>query len=380
MNLHPLWGPFNEPAVCMSYGESATGKSTDGLRTHPSALWLSPPGGVKPAVATLGFQPAVQIVNTIEECIQWIPWAMKNGGVERWPAIGIDDGSILARNTAMLMEQSGKYVSRSGFIDGLRIFGDVAKLITQFCYLTRNAGMHASISFHERAPSTDPKSGEYFKGGPDIGSKNQTKHLPHIVDLCARARPGGSGTIWHGSFEIKEGNVDYHQKDRFGVAPASGPLNTGEILRIAGYPLKRLPGLEWMDEIAGRIFEHAIQATNRDQTIQVQTKWATDLLAKGVILPFVRWVLQDGLDRAEIVRRRRQEQLAILTSGRPSGSALGNLGALQAPVSGGPAGASGSETPLHGSPPNTWADPAPSTAALSKELQIATRQPLLRTS
>jgi len=299
---NPAFGPYGEPAFTVDYGNSGLGKSMDKLRTFPLGLYLAPPGGLKPAVQQLGYKPQTMVVQTLADC-HAAALDIHQRSLD-YEALVIDDASIILDNTATALAARYK--------NGIQLHGKVLEAVKAFRQLLRQMGLHAALNFHERQPAT--YDGEFFPGGPKLPSKGGTKEFPHIADLVTRAKREPNRRPWTGVYECDPHSVDYFQKDRFGVCPAVGPLNTGEILRGAGYTLRRLPGLEWMDEIAERIAAD-VESAGLDSRMTVGAEWARKLQGAQIALPHIAWVVQDGLDRAELRILRREQVLESLGLG-----------------------------------------------------------------
>jgi len=216
---NPAFGPYGEPAFTVDYGNSGLGKSMDKLRTFPLGLYLAPPGGLKPAVQQLGYKPQTMVVQTLADC-HAVALDIHQRSLD-YEALVIDDASIILDNTATALAARYK--------NGIQLHGKVLEAVKAFRQLLRQMGLHAALNFHERQPAT--YDGEFFPGGPKLPSKGGTKEFPHIADLVTRAKREPNRRPWTGVYECDPHSVDYFQKDRFGVCPAVGPLNTGEILR-----------------------------------------------------------------------------------------------------------------------------------------------------
>lgn len=308
------FGPYGEPAVVFDYGDLGAGKSIDKVKAFPNALFLVPPGGLKSAVSVLGFMPPnIRKVRTLYDCMNVIAQEfLAADGASRYPAVGIDDATIVCDDTLIAMKEMGIGSTRSGNDEPRLRYLELATLLKGLRAQLTSVGVHVLLNWHERKP-TEHK-GEHFPGGPETGSKSQTKTIAAIGDLVVRARLEQARVPWTSYYECKPGDLSYTYKDRFDLVGKRAPMNTGEILRQAGYWVPRLNGLEWMDEIAGQIADDVLQQTggavpsgaHRSGTLG---RWASHLLNQKVAVPFVRWVVQDGLDRAEIIAARHVKSM-----------------------------------------------------------------------
>ena len=100
-------------------------------------------------------------------------------------------------------------------------------------------------------------------------------------------------------------------KDRHGVTPDRAPMNTAEILRAAGYSIRRPPGLEWQEELVEALAsamtaDPSSEAALVQEAIELAREHTDDDL-------HIRWVLRDSLDRS-ILQRAKQNALAMFTA------------------------------------------------------------------
>lgn len=332
MPIRPAdWGPYGAPALSILYGESGTSKTTSAMRAHPTGYLFGPKGAFNPSVGTLGFalQPSqTRSCSNLWDALTLLTLAIGENVAlppeRQRPAVVLDDMTLLTKNTILAMKDSGQFTSRkTGKPDVWAIYGELADLIARFCYLTRNAGMHCVITGHESDPFTDD-DGKAWKGGLNVGSKNATKSFPYHGDLVIRSKAGPAPGVAGGApspefyfpahLECIPGGP-YYEKDRFEQAPTRGPMNYGELLRLAGYRLERLPSFEWMDDQVSVIVEALSADSQTVASAEFDLKrreWTTKLLNAGVAIPAARWVMQDAIDRIDIVRRKRAEVLASL--------------------------------------------------------------------
>ena len=94
------------------------------------------------------------------------------------------------------------------------------------------------------------------------------------------------------------------------------PMNTGEILRAAGYAIPRLPGLEWQDAVADKI----VAKINEGQ--DPMTVWSESwekLASQGVFNGHIYMALRDGLDRHAIQTKQSNGLKSLYTSGKTAG-------------------------------------------------------------
>jgi hypothetical protein len=120
--------------------------------------------------------------------------------------------------------------------------------------------------------------------------------FPAICDLVIRAAPEPDRKGWPYGYRCSGSDTNYITGDRHGVTPDHAPMNLAEILRAAGYVVRRAPGLEWQDEVVATLtdlFGKTAPEQHRDLMVAIVAK----MREKGRSDIHIRWVLRDALDR-----------------------------------------------------------------------------------
>lgn len=275
---------MQEPAVVCVYGPSGAGKTTDCAYAMPRAFFVATPAALKPAMSAVGFQPSSQQVweaPSIRALTQLLP---KLG--PEFDGVVVDDFTLLAERSFSLLEKK---------LSGFKLWGGLRDEVLDFRDACRVHKKHVILNAHESAPRT--KDGRFIKGGPKLPS-DLPETFPVQCDLVLRTfvEPSRKGA-WPVVYRCSPLDSSFTTKDRHSVTPDMSPMNIGEILRAAGYPLRRAPGLEWMDEVVEKIAQYAAQT---DPMLHGQ-------LAKQIIQTIhgqfsqnplhIRWALRDGFDR-----------------------------------------------------------------------------------
>lgn len=300
------FGPYGLPAVVLAYGRPKIGKTTDAIYSFPTALYFALPGALKAAASVVGVersQMAVAQPRTIPEATLLIQEATKLG---RFPAVVVDDLSLLAQATLAMFEQSA---GRNGYA----AWGYLRDSIIAFRDATRAAGLHVVLNAHERG--ADTVNGRYMPGGPKLPSKSLTEEVPVIADTVLRASVDTMRKPWPGVYLCDPTDATFLSGDRHSVAPKKGPMNIGELLRCAGYDIGRAPGLEWQAEVVAAGAQ-AILSGQEEKA--VLTKLVEHCQAQGYDPLHIRWCLRDILDRVTL----RRHQANVL-----DGFGLGPMGA-----------------------------------------------------
>jgi len=321
------FGPYGEPAVIVDYGDSGLGKTTGMLRSLPATYWMNRPGGLKPAISRCGYTPRHSDVETLWDCFRVLEQLYKecDGDLSRlwanFDGIGIDDLSVILESTA-------KHIKKQ--YSGWDVWTTLLDLVIEFRDIIRQQlGLHFLITAHEMPPGVDMKTGQRFMGGPEMPSKKHVRKLAHVADVTVRSAKEPGRLPHSGVWLCDPDDPDYHYKDRHSIAIKRGPMNAGELLREAGYPLRRLPGCEWFDDMAEEIAQGVMQKEGEPDLaawrVEVMRRVSGRLRADGVCDNHLLWVAQDGLDRAEFRMGRRSDvnRRLGLAGGDSSGAAGG---------------------------------------------------------
>lgn len=356
------FGPYNDPPFILKWGPSGAGKSIDDAKAvHETAIFIAAPsGGITSITANLKFTPKSQTVETLDEAA-----AVLNGLIALGPYTGpngqnpfraavFDDVSVLCKNQLLAEEAKGGGKSNQGKDDSRKLFLALSKKIQVLRYQLRKLRMFGLLNFHDKEPSVDAL-GNFHRGGPDLASVGQTESLIPIMDVCVRACMEMNRLPWVGVFECKaQTDAQRIYKDRYDVLPARGPLNTGELLRAAGFDMPY--PLPWMGPMTASICAEVEEAAAAGKTngangngaaviggamptalggsaavpgaavrLQVFSKWFVHLLNQGVPEHLAQWVCQDGLDRAEIKMARRVEKLASFGIAKQADGTFGSV-------------------------------------------------------
>lgn len=289
--------PFNGTnAVVALYGPSGVGKTTDLLFSFPSGLFVAPPGAIKPAHLVVGHVPDSTEASSIPEATKIV---RERGKDKRYDAIIVDDFSLLAESTVAQFEK--KY-------SGFKLWGALRDAVLEFRDTARHAGMHVVLTAHESTPRT--VNGVFVRGGPRLPGR-LPEDVPTACDLVLRAAFDQTRRGWHACYRCTIDDPSWVTKDRHGVTPDRAPMNTAELLRMAGYTIRRAPGLEWQEDLvqalATAMFEEPQSESNLvNEAIELaREKTDNDL--------HVRWVLRDSLDRAVLMRAKR-DVLSMFTT------------------------------------------------------------------
>jgi hypothetical protein len=251
-------------------------------------LFIAAPGAIKPAHHVVGHVPATDEAGTIPEATKLITALGKQN---KYDAVVVDDFSLLAEQTVIAIEKGG--------LTGLKLWGEIRKQIVEFRNAARHLGMHVILNAHESTPRTI--NGSFIRGGPRLPGR-MPEDLPTACDLVLRAVHEPNKRGWHAVYRCSIDDPNWVTKDRHGICPDPAPMNTSEILRAAGYRLRRAPGLEWQEEIVETLAHALVESPAEEADLM---KVALELCGKHTQNPLaIRWTMRDALDRAYLIRTR----------------------------------------------------------------------------
>lgn len=279
--------PFNgDNAVVAVYGPSGIGKTVDQLYSFPQGLFVAPPGALKPAEKVVGSIPDHTEAATIMDATKIVQAQAKSAG--KYDAIVVDDFSLLAESTIAVLEKK---------FTGFKLWGQLRDVVLEFRDVARHAGLHVVLTAHESSPKT--ANGLFVRGGPRLPGR-LPEDLPTACDLVLRAAFDSTRRGWHACYRCTIDDPNWVSKDRHGVTPDRAPMNVAEILRAAGYPIRRAKDSDWQEPIVEVLAKALFESPNEEKSLMEEAVGMCREHTKNDLL--VRWVMRDALDRAALMR------------------------------------------------------------------------------
>lgn len=277
---------MRDPTFSMLYGDLKAGKTADALACFPSAVYIAAPGALGAAESLWGFQqPKAYDLGTFKEAREF---------AEKIPAgtiaLVVDDATLIADRTAI-------YYRDVRHFSGFDLWGAVLSTAVQLRDSLRRRGVHVVMTSHSGGAYVE--NGIRHRGGPSFQGQARKK-LPAAADLLLRAeaRPG-DGFGWPMCYRTAP-HPDWLQGSRYNT-PDMAPMNLGEVLRLAGFQIPRIKGLEWQERVADAIANKLDVATlaDREKTKSV-LRFARDYALKQLTkdVRHADWAMRDGYDRA----------------------------------------------------------------------------------
>lgn len=284
----------HDPPFSIIYADLKAGKTSAVLAAYPRAVYIAAPGALAPAESVWGFEaPRPYDLETFKDVTKFA----ESLRPEHF-ALGIDDATLIADRTAGKLAREG--------LGGWDLWAAVLRQAIYMRDILRRKGIHIFFTCHPRAAHVE--NGVRLRGGPSFQGQCFSK-LPAAADflLRAEARAGAGGDLTNGSAALGWPMVfrtgyspDWVQGSRYNT-PDQAPMNVREVLRLAGFKLPRLPGLEWQeavaDQIARKLLEVGLGDSTKVKEVLLKAKDAC-LSRFSKTEAHVYWALQDGFDRA----------------------------------------------------------------------------------
>jgi hypothetical protein len=281
--MHGPTTPFG-----LIYGNSGLGKTTALLYAFPHGRFIAPPRCLDPARTVCGIalrkDQVFESVRTIMDVLR----VMRQR--DSRPLI-VDDLSIICEQTVKAIPSEANRYAK---------WEQIFSLIMEIRELALYRETPVFLSAHQREPHVND-AGTREIGGIDLQGKGRAR-LPAACNLVIHVVPGcrphkGS---WQTVCRVRPGSQDHmSSKDRYNILRDGTPFNLGEILRIAGLEIPRIPAVDsWADliEAAAGLYVESPKSLP-DILRNVHT-------TLGEESRFVRsWVIQDFIDRAEILMK-----------------------------------------------------------------------------
>lgn len=290
----------NDPSFSIIYADLKAGKTSDLLAAFPTAVYIAAPGALAPAESLWGFkEPKRYDLETFKDVTEF---AEKLTPAHF--ALAIDDATLIADRTAAALSRSG--------LGGWDLWAVILRHAIRMRDTLRRRGIHCAFTAHPRPAHQE--QGVRLRGGPSFQGQCYTK-LPAAADFLLRAEArAGAGDAFGGGNGNGAGGLaigwpmvyrtgyspDWLQGSRYGT-PDLAPMNLGEILRLAGFEIPRISGLEWQEAVAMQLAQKLIEVGLGDgvKVKEVLLKIKEVCLKRfSQDLPHIYWAIRDGYDRA----------------------------------------------------------------------------------
>lgn len=272
------------PAFGLVYGPIGSGKTTDMLYSFPRGLFVASPNALKPW-AMVGWKPTSSNLLDLDSIISFL--ATLEGKPPAYDAIVIDDVSLVVERTTMLLAQK---------LGGYDLWGAVRERILLLGERAQRCHMHVVMTAHEQPPRAE--GGWQLPGGPRLPGRGVID-LPSRIDFVLRVQPEQKKKGWPCVYENKGTAGAYVTKDRHNAAFDGAPMNLAEILRYAGYQIRR--AIPWQEEVVEKIARALLANPDKENEV---LKQAVALVREKHSKndKALDWTLRDAMDRATLRR------------------------------------------------------------------------------
>ena len=229
---------MRDPSFSILYADLKAGKTSDVLAAFPSAVYVAAPGALAPAESLWGFPcPPREDLETFMDIVKF------SRDLKGISALVIDDATLIADRTANALRVKG--------LGGWDLWGAVLSQAIHMRDTLRRRGFHIVFTCHPRTAHME--NGVRVRGGPSFQGQCAAK-IPAAADFLLRAEPragldalGANAPMIGWTHVYRTGySPDWLQGSRYNT-PDMAPMNLAEILRLAGFTIARLPGLEWQE-------------------------------------------------------------------------------------------------------------------------------------
>lgn len=242
-----------DPVLAMIYGVPKTGKTTDLLYSLPRAIWIAAPGATAPADSVCGYTLMRKPIDiaSLDDAVRILE------GLERDKGKTLDVDALILDDLTLYVDRTVKALSDDGVgrKDPRQLWGAVRLKLLAVRDTGRRARVHVIFNAHEAGPKM--QNATRIRGGPALPGAG-AEIVPAACDMVLRATaraadPTQTFIGWPVVYRCQVQDLDYVSGDRYNRTPDFSPMNLGEILRSAGFNIRRLPGFEWQETIVAKL-------------------------------------------------------------------------------------------------------------------------------
>lgn len=314
-------GAFRDASFTIEFGLLGSGKTIDQIAAFPNAIVFSLSRELKSVITNLGWHPEKIVeITTIYEVEPWVDSLIKERGQKnaealKYDACILDDMTLSGFQTEKALRAGVDVVRSGGKKEKLNPKGwdlwtegrsESMQLAIRVSEKLKQAGLHFAVNGHQRPPRTNA-AGKFFRGGIDMPT-DLVEQFAAPADMVAKVEQEDSQLFHKAVASVKQMDPQWATKSRF-TLPERVPLNTGEILRNAGYRLRRAPGMEHHEDIVEGLAQFINAGIGaQDLTLAVQKVALNESIRRYELqkhLPdprHMRWVLRDAIHRVWLRR------------------------------------------------------------------------------
>jgi hypothetical protein len=283
----------SEGVFMILYGGAKTGKTLATVRAFPNGLFITPKGGLTCA-RWIDWEPKVIETDEKGYGIPQLVEVIKQAQ-DKYPAIIIDDFSIMCQTELQQCKKSHQ---------GWSAFDVFNQRVLALRDAARNAKCHVILTMHEQAPKEVGQENEkrWVKGCPMVPGWQLPEKLPTHADIVARVVYDENAYGWPYLLQTGPDN-QYITGDRLAITPERFPLNIREVLLLSELTgVARPDKLAFMDGWVYDISQDLAKEfdSKRPKVKSVLAPYVEKMQKEGVKDRWIRWILADALDRAQM--------------------------------------------------------------------------------
>lgn len=321
----PSASAFRDGAFVLTFGRSGSGKTTDLIASFPMALIVGGTREYKPSITTLDWEPPFrELAFTVFQLEDQIDAFLKlrkerNAGALLVNAVIADDFSVMGFHTEKALREPGgvKHQGKTITPDLKNYSGvwtavqmAVLQITFRMAEKLRQEGLHFVVNGHLRQMRTN-NAGKPYRGGIDL-PMDLTEAVCAGTNVCAMVTEEQERIFQPTVFNIKNHDATWATKNQLGLPPIV-PANTREMLNVSGYRLKRAQGMEQHEDYVETIAQYVTSAYSSNPgaawtkvNLQGILRGVVGDLAQRVSPNHFRWIVRDGVDRAQFRHLKAQ--------------------------------------------------------------------------
>lgn len=282
--------------------EQKMGKTWREAADFPTALFFLDAKTIPVIQDGLGYTPAVvSDCYTFPDSVRRLEAMEADGTIQQFGAIVYDDTTVILDDSMPGWRDAAPVSQKTGNADAFYPFNQCDSWLLRLRLLLRRIRKPGVLSFHASLPEYSAQGVIRVKGRCKTPSVNTSGRITAVCpgNYVLLPDPTSLDPWWPVCFLGRNNDPEWLTGDRFNLFTAwrpRGPANFREAMRIRGYVLPRLPGLEWQDDWAAWVDEEMHTAKGEKSALESVVRRAFENLG-GADPRHVQWAIQDGIAR-----------------------------------------------------------------------------------
>lgn len=296
--------------MVVTFGGAGKLKTIDAIHTWAgSGFFLAPPAALELASTVCGVHVQGRPVGYLWEIEDLIGQVREAGysalvidqwhdivhatyiGLQTQYAVYVDEEDVRKGRARPDQVGSIKAYDRAHYNEMERYYNAVVSKL-------RNSDLNVHINSRTQEPYYNDRLNRTVKGGPKCSWRKLTDVLPHAANICQRALGAFETEPWNGRADCNHRDPKFHEKTWIPGQPRTGgPLNTREVLRLAGGAPPLPAALTWLDDWSEYAADGLRKGVDRHQVTQQLKR---EMVEQGIAPTHIAWALKNGVHRAEL--------------------------------------------------------------------------------